>query len=275
MGHRFARRILRFCVKRPFAVLHQGTRNEQWSGYDRNCSVCGFVGYFHRNPEVASIRENFRCNNCGASLRYREQARVILAFYSRQESRNIEELVKERAFRKLSIYEPGLIGQFRKHFRTLDNYATSYFWNDVPIGEYNEGVQCQDLMRLQYDDASFDLVVTSDIFEHVRRPFEGFLEINRVLKPGGMHIFSIPVQHPMRPKTVFRVDTSGDDDVFILPPHYHGAPKGGKSLVYADFGSDIVETMNQNGIELRLDPPAWSGNMESVTDRMITFYWIK
>ena len=224
---------------------------------------------------MASIRENFRCSNCAASLRYREQARVILSFYSRHQSRHIGDLSKEREFREMNIYEAGIVGPFRKFFQTLDHYVTSYYWEDVPPGDYSEGVQCQDLTRLTFDDSSFDLVVTSDIFEHVRRPFEGFQEIDRVLKPGGMHIFSIPVQHPMATETVFRVDTSGDEDIHILPPHYHGAPRGGRSLVYTDFGSDIIENLNQIGIELRMDPPSWSGNMDSVTDRMITFYWQK
>ena len=120
---------------------------------------------------------------------------------------------------------------FRKYFQALDHYTTSYYWDGVPLGDYSEGVQCQDLTRLTFDDSSFDLIVTSDIFEHVRRPFEGFQEIDRVLKPGGMHIFSIPVQHPMRIETVFRVDTSGDEDIHILRP-ITMVLRGAASLLY-------------------------------------------
>ena len=79
-------------------------------------------------------------------------------------------------------------------------------------------------------------MLSSDIFEHVRKPFVGFKEVNRVLKPGGFHIFSIPLERPMPSTTVFRVDTSGPEDVFVLPEHYHSAPVG--SLVYIDFGED-------------------------------------
>ena len=275
MGYRLARQILHLCTKRPFAAPHGAMSHDQREGHKGNCSFCGVAGDFPRNPEIASIRENYRCTTCGASLRYREQARVILSFYSRHESRHIRDLIKENEFSALRIYEPGLIGPFRKYFQVLDHYVTSFFWNDVAPGEYSEGIQCQDLTRLTYDDSSFDLVLTSDIFEHVRRPLEGFQEINRVLKPGGMHIFSIPVQHPMPAKMVSRVDTSGEEDIHILPPHYHGAPKGGKSLVYTDFGGDLVENLNQNGIDLQMDPPSWSGNLESAMDRMVTFYWKK
>ena len=130
-------------------------------------------------------------------------------------------------------------------------------------------------MALTYEDNSFDLVLSSDIFEHVRRPFAGFQEVNRVLKPGGFHIFSIPPQHPMRPKTVFRVDTSGPEDVFVLPRHYHSAPKGGKSLVYTDFGEDMTRIMVADGIDLKMESPSPGTAPATITEQMLSFYWRK
>ena len=46
-------------------------------------------------------------------------------------------------------------------------------------------MQCQDLMNLTYENNTFDLVLSSDIFEHVRKPYIGFKEINRIPKLGG------------------------------------------------------------------------------------------
>ena len=162
-------------------------------GYTDSCTVCGHAGYLRR--EERSIRETYRCGGCGASLRYREQARLILNHFSREGSERLADLAAESEFQNLKIYEPGLIGPFRKFFQKLPHYHTSYFWDDVVPGESREGVQCQDLMHLTYEDDSFDLVLSSDIFEHVRKPFAGFQEVNRVLKPGGFHIFSIPPMH--------------------------------------------------------------------------------
>ena len=130
-------------------------------------------------------------------------------------------------------------------------------------------------MDLTYEDNSFDLVLSSDIFEHVRKPFVGFQEVNRVLKPGGFHIFSIPSAHPMPSETVFRVDTSGPEDVFILPRHYHSAPRGGKSLVYTDFGADMVKVMAGDGIDLRMESPSPGSAPASITEQMLSFYWKK
>ena len=61
-----------------------------------------------------SIRETYRCGGCGASLRYREQARLILNHFSREGSERLADLATESEFQNLKIYEPGLIGPFRK-----------------------------------------------------------------------------------------------------------------------------------------------------------------
>ena len=244
-------------------------------GYTDRCTVCGHTGYLRRQETIASIRENYRCTACKASLRYREQARLILRHFAREGSEHLAALVSESKFQALQIYEPGLIGPFRKILQVLPGYRTSYFWDDVMLGKYRDGVQCQDLMNLTFEDDSFDLVLSSDIFEHVRKPFVGFKEVNRVLKPGGFHIFSIPSQHPMPAKTIFRVDTSGAEEVFVLPAHYHSAPMGGRSLVYTDFGADMVEIMAADDMALKIEIPCSVRPPAYVTGRMLTFYWEK
>jgi hypothetical protein len=48
----------------------------------------------------------------------------------------------------------------------------------------------------------------------------------------------------MRPKTITRVDVSGDDDVFLAEPAYHDG-----HLVYNDFGADLVELLDDIGFD--------------------------
>ena len=247
----------------------------QGRDYKDGCSICGHRGNFRHDNTISSIRENYKCEGCRGSLRYREQGRVIVDHFSREGSEHLADLVNETEFQALRVYEPGMIGPFRRVFRKLANYRTSYFWSDVPKGELHDGVQCQDLTDLTHDDDCFDLVLSSDIFEHVRKPFDGFKEIDRVLKPGGFHVFSIPVDFPMPAKTVFRVDTSGAEDIFTLPAHYHGAPMGGRSLVYTDFGADMVEMVSQQGIDLKMDVLSSAGCPAEVRNRVVTFYWQK
>lgn len=215
------------------------------------CEVCGHIGAFQQRQ--GSIREGYKCGNCSASLRYRHQAAVIVSKYTEASSDSFAELVKEPAFQRLQVYEPGLIGPFRKYLKEHPNYTTSYLWDEVEPGDSKDGVRCEDLERLTFDDESFDLVISSDIFEHVRKPYEAFAEVHRVLKTGGLHIFTVPLKWPLPESTVSRVDTSGNEDVSVLQKVYHGSPTDSEgSLVYTDFGLDIIDDMESIGFKTEM-----------------------
>ncbi len=223
--------------------------------------MCGEEQRFvRRNP---SLREGYRCVRCEASLRYRGQADALLRCYATGGASTIADLVGEEAFSTLHVWEPGVLGPFRGYFARLPHYVVSQYWPDVAPGGEQDGMRCEDLMALTFADESFDLVVTSDIFEHVRKPYAGFAEVHRVLRPCGRHIFSIPVQEPFRAITVERVDTSGAEDVFRLEPRYHG-----QHIVYNDFGHDLVERLSRLGFDtevIRFDAPS------AEASRLLTF----
>lgn len=46
--------------------------------------------------------------------------------------------------------------------------------------------------RLPFDDASFDVVVSIEGIEHIKRPFDFVRECNRILEPGGLLILTTP-----------------------------------------------------------------------------------
>lgn len=215
--------------------------------FDGTCNVCGDEQTFVRKN--ASLREGYRCRTCKASLRYRGQADALLRTYARHGARTLGELASEPEFAQLSFWEPGVLGPFRVHFAAMPRYVMSDFWPDVPPGGERDGVRCEDLMALTFEPEVFDLVLTSDIFEHVRKPYVGFAEVHRVLRPGGRHIFSIPVQEPWRAATVERVDVSGPEDVHVLEPRYHLGPGNSQHIVYNDFGRDLVEGLAGVGFD--------------------------
>jgi SAM-dependent methyltransferase len=213
------------------------------------CGVCGHTGEFVVSD--APTRENHKCAECSASLRYRNQAGAITATYGWPDS-TLSQLPEKPGFRDLVLYEPGISGPFRHYLRDVAGYFNSYFWPEVSPGSEHEGVRCEDLRNLTLADESVDLVITSDIFEHVRDPMPAFAELYRVLRPGGHHIFTVPISWPLRPITVQRVDWSGPEDVFLMPPEYHLSPTDPRgSLVYSDFGMDLPEQLRELGFETR------------------------
>jgi SAM-dependent methyltransferase len=209
------------------------------------CGVCGHEGEYVVTG--APTRESHECAGCRASLRYRLQAAAIAAIYGHPEA-SLAELVTARPFSSFALYEPGTIGPFRRVLRDLRGYVNSYFWPEVPLGEERDGVRCEDLRALTFGDEAFDLVISSDILEHVRGPMEAFAEIHRVLRPGGVHVFTVPLNWPLPAITEARVDYSGPEDRFLAPPVYHGSPHDPNgSLVYTDFGMDLPELVREIG----------------------------
>jgi SAM-dependent methyltransferase len=225
---------------------HQQHSDSRILGAGR-CSVCGHTGEYARWE--APMREHHACRGCGATLRYRLQASAITATYGRPDT-TLAELAAEPAFREFAIYEPGIVGPLRAFLQELPGYVNSYYWPNVAPGQDRDGVRCEDLRDLTFADNSFDLVISSDIFEHVRRPMPAFAEIFRVLRPGCYHIFTVPLRWPFPATTESRVDYSGSEDVFLVPPVYHGSPTDPKgSLVYTDFGMDLPEKLRGLGFE--------------------------
>ena len=66
--------------------------------------------------------------------------------------------------------------------------------------------------RLTYPDASFDLVLTSETLEHVPDLDAALAEIRRVLVPGGRHVFTVPLL-PGVPKTFARPSSRPDGSI--------------------------------------------------------------
>jgi SAM-dependent methyltransferase len=214
------------------------------------CSVCGHEGAIQQG--AAPGREGFRCPSCASSLRYRHLAGVIVGLHGREGSASIAELVGESEFADLSIYEATASGALSRYLSAVVDHVQSRLWTGAAPGEFREGVRCEDIERLTFQDQSFDLVITSDVFEHVRRPWVAFAEVARILRPGGRHLFTVPF-HPRR-ATRPRLDVSEDGDLPLMPRRYHGAhanPVG--SLVYTDFGQDLAERLELLGFETTVD----------------------
>lgn len=234
--------------------------------FDARCAICGDRCRFVKDERAT--RESYACPSCRGSLRYQGQARVLLQQFSRRDSSSIAELVRERAFRRLHIWEPGEIGPFRRYLTTLRHYERSSYSPDSTSGERHNGLRYEDLMATTFSSDRFDLIVTSDILEHVRKPYRAFREIYRVLRPGGAHVFSIPVTSPMRAVTVERVDTSGTEDVFVLEPRYHNDTH----LVYNDFGEDLLGRLEGMGFRCAAVP---FETTNANAARLLTFSTVK
>jgi len=95
---------------------------------------------------------------------------------------------------------------------------------------------CSNLESLPLKDTSFDIVVSSMVFEHLRQPDSVFSEFSRVLKKGGYLIFMTPnifsivtiinriIPNWIHPYIANILTGAQESDVF--PTHYHANSVG-------------------------------------------------
>jgi SAM-dependent methyltransferase len=148
-------------------------------------------------------------------------------------------------WRSLKVHESSPCGRgvSVKLQTECSGYLASQFYPDFPRGTMHpHGFRCEDLENLSFGNECFDLVITQDVMEHVLNPTRAFSEIARTLRPGGAHIFTVPLVNKGRPSECRAKRDEDGSIVYLQTAEYHGNPIDPKgSLVCMDWGYDICE----------------------------------
>jgi len=188
-----------------------------------HCPICGSIQRFVARE--AWLRDNYLCDGCGTLPRQRALVAVL-------------ELVQPN-WRDLSIHESS---PSMSYFATQSKgYSASQFLPDVPRGPVRGAWRCEDLEHLTFPDEAFDVFITQDVLEHVFEPARALAEVARVLRRGGVHVFTAP-KHKGLSASRRRAALEGGEVRFLLEAEYHGNPVGdGRSLVTWDYGCDFED----------------------------------
>ncbi len=256
------------------------------------CSACGHATTFAFNSwvipddlrrawgepavgEAYTRRESMFCRRCCASLRVRRFSDVLLSLYG-PGLHSVAALVHDPAFRALDIAEIntiGSMGSLHAQLTRLPGLAFSEYHGPERLGEVIDGARNEDVSRLTYPDASFDLMLSSDTLEHVPDFRAALRESRRVLKPGGRHLFTVPIV-ASRPTTEERAALGPDGaPVHRLPPLYHGRgagiyryiPVGADMLTFTEFGRDLADHIREAGLE----PEVFESEADPVGSEMV------
>lgn len=219
------------------------------------CPLHGRSLFVRLNDSMLGVR----CVLCGAAPIATSIASVLTRY--------------EPDFKKKTIYELSARGAFFEFLkRNATNLVFSEYLDDVQPGSVSNGVMCQDVQHLTFNDAEFDICTSTEVFEHVPDDVKGFKEIYRVLKKGGMFIFTIPLY--AEEKTVTRALLREGEIIHLLTPQYHDdSIRGvGKVLVFRDYGRDIVEKLLRVGfshveIDVELDCAGFGFKKEVIIAR--------
>jgi len=151
--------------------------------------------------------------------------------------------------RQKSVYEMSSRGPLLRYLvENAGELTFSEYFDNIAPGEKKGSVQCQDAERLTYRSFSFDICTSMEVFEHVPDDMQGFSEICRVLKPGGLFIFTVPLFSSHGTVERARKLENGDIE-YLLSPEYHGDNiRGwGRVLAFRNYGTDIVARLRRSG----------------------------
>jgi hypothetical protein len=188
------------------------------------------------------LRDGLVCINCLSLPRER-------AFYT----------VLERVspgWRDLSIHESSPTKPDSKLSRECAGYRMTHYDPALPLGGEGDGWRNEDLERQTFEDESFDIVVTQDVFEHLLEPDRAIREIARTLKPGGLHVATVPlVRRDGASLRRARLQGHGGVEHLHEPAHHQNPIDEAGSLVTVDWGWDIADYFDAHG---GLNTTIWS-----------------
>lgn len=193
------------------------------------CPICEGRTIFCKYDEW--LRDNYRCVRCWSIPRQRALVWTLQKYFP--------------SLATLSIHESSPCGPASAWIRhhAGQYLATQYFPDALP-GHNKNGFRSENLEALTFGPNEFDLTITQDVMEHVLNPAQAFSEIARTLKPGGAHVFTVPIFSGQ--ETTVRARRGKNGIEYLQEAEFHGNPiDPNGSLVVTDWGDDLLQFIHQ------------------------------
>ncbi len=217
-----------------------------------HCPLCGGRFFLRISWDLLGTR----CLRCAASPISMALGSVVARRVPEFASRRICELSSRGPFFEFLTRQIRIGG---------GELVSSEYFDDLPTGEWRDGVQCQDVQQLTYASGSFGLCTSTEVMEHVPDDGRGFAELYRVLSAEGWLVFTVPLHDSDR--TVERAVLEAGQVRHLLTPTYHDdfIRGSGRVLVYRDYGRDLVDRLGEAGFaEVEIIPVADPANLGSL-----------
>ena len=185
--------------------------------------------------KIPNFRERMVCKSCKLNNRLR----FMIYFVLHRTLKN--------NFSKIYTYEQ--ITPFYDILKARGiNIVGSEFLNDDKTGLAIKGIRNENALSLSFENDSFDIVISNDVFEHVENIEKTLSEAYRILKSDGKLLFSIPFSYEN--KTITRAEKREGKIEHLLPEQRHGDPVSADGcLVFYDYGWDILDYCKKAGFK--------------------------
>ena len=132
----------------------------------------------------------------------------------------------------------------------FESIVQTVFNPQCELGSVINGFSNQDMARLTFEDNRFDLAIHSETLEHLPDFRQALREVERVLKPGGYHVYSIPLLHHRSSRQRITRDGEGKDS-HLLPLSTHGSEQ--EYPVFWEFGGDFIRQRKSKIYQIHYD----------------------
>lgn len=207
-------------LRRRLRYARLGSDRPRKAGYCNLCDASTDYVYLGDNA-----REDVLCLRCGSIPRQRALHLLLAA------------LAPEWRASRIHESSPSLTS-WRYFAAECPGYVATHLFERAGRGTRIGAFRVEDLGAQTFADGTFDLVITQDVLEHVPDPFAVAREIARTLRPGGLHLFTVPRDRDRT--TTARAELRNGTLRVHGEAEFHGNPIDSRgSLVMTDWGRDL------------------------------------
>ncbi len=210
------------------------------------CYICQSVQSFAitNQADPNNWRESLRCPSCNLINRWRSSVHLFEALAT----------PTARSFIYLTEAVTPLYRLLKQRYpKTIGSEFVAGLESGETVEIRGKNILVQDVTELSFGDNSFDALLSFDVLEHVPDYRKALQEFYRVLKPGGIVLWSAPFCFAEQTEVRATLTENGQIEHHMLPD-YHGDPLTDEGvLCFQSFGMDILREMEVLGfVETRV-----------------------
>ena len=133
--------------------------------------------------------------------------------------------INQRHLRVYSADANSVLFYFLKQNLNPELFVCSEFFGpNFQSGEVINGILHEDLQQTSFADETFDIILTSEVFEHIPDAISAEREIVRILRKDGIYCFTVPFA-PYSEHDVILAEVNETGEInYLAEPQYHGDP---------------------------------------------------
>lgn len=251
--------------------LQKKSPPNETASYFGYCQACGKLRHFNYDwvfspqKEFVDFRESLFCARCHLNNRMRGLAGYFLNDIKGKK----DQIIYAHEF--ITPFFRRIKKTLRKTNHTL--IGSEFISPAHKSGEIVDGIRHEDATDSSFANESLDYILSADVYEHIPHVDRAFSEAFRTLRKNGKLYFTVPFDLSQE-KTVTRATVENGQLVHIKEPAYHYNPvdPAGGSLVFSDFGWDIIPALKKAGFSEAYALPIMSAKYGNISFEPIILF---